>query len=140
MKKIISVLLLLGFFVSFSVLPIIGVTNNIALAACADYDNETDCEEKGCTWDTSGEEDECIGIEEVDVMGALDRITNWLFAILIAIAAMFLIIAGIQYISAQGDPEKIKAAHQKVLYSLIGVIVALLAKGLVTLMERIIGV
>jgi hypothetical protein len=70
-----------------------------------------------------------------DVMATLGNIADWIFYILIGVSVLFIVIAGIEYVTAQGDPEKIKAAGQKVLYALIGIIVAALAKGLVILVQ-----
>ena len=74
-------------------------------------------------------------IPDTDVMASLGNIADWLFYILIGVAVLFIVIAGFQYTTAQGDPEKIKLAGQKVLYALIGIIVAALAKGLVILVQ-----
>jgi len=72
----------------------------------------------------------------VDVLQALDRTTNWLFVILLIVAAIFIIIAGYFFITAQGDPENIKKARNMVLYGVIGAMVGFLAKGLVILAQR----
>lgn len=71
--------------------------------------------------------------------GVLDRITNYLFVILLMVAAIFIIIAGFQFVTAAGDPEKLNKAKISLLYALIGVLVAFSAKGLVKLIETIAG-
>lgn len=71
----------------------------------------------------------------MDVMATLTSITNWLFTILLAIAAMFIIVAGYYFITAMGDPDKVAKARNFVLYALIGVIVGIAARGLVALVE-----
>ena len=76
----------------------------------------------------------------VDVMESLDSITNWLCVILLVVAAISIIIAAYYFVTAQGDADKIKTARQFVLYALIGVAVAVLAKGLVLLVLRIVNV
>ena len=73
----------------------------------------------------------------LDVMQTLNNIVNWLFSILLIVAAIFLIIAGYHFIVAQGDPDRLKKARDMVLWSLIGVLTAFAAKGLVVLVERI---
>jgi membrane-associated HD superfamily phosphohydrolase len=73
----------------------------------------------------------------VDVMQALTDITNWLFAILLAVAVIFLIIAGFYFITAQGDSDKVSKARMMVLWSLVGVAVAILARGLVMLVRQV---
>lgn len=74
----------------------------------------------------------------LDVMATLTKITDWLFAILLVVAAIAIIIAAFQFITASGDPEKVGSARQFVLYAMIGVLVALLAKGLVALVNTIV--
>lgn len=74
----------------------------------------------------------------VDIMDVLDSIANWLFAILLIIAAIFIIIAGYFFVTAVGDPDKTKKARDFVLYALIGVLVGFVAKGLVVLVGRIV--
>ena len=79
--------------------------------------------------------DELEELPDVDLMATLENIADWLFYLLLGIAVVFIVIGGIYYTTAQGDPEKIKKAGQSILYALIGVIVASLAKGLVTLVQ-----
>ncbi|MCK4453850.1 hypothetical protein KAU51_00655 [Candidatus Parcubacteria bacterium] len=76
---------------------------------------------------------------DVEIWAALDTITTYLFGLLIIIAVIFLILAAVQYVTASGDPEKIKSAHQKVLYALIGIIVGVLARGLVIFVRGMVG-
>jgi len=75
----------------------------------------------------------------VDVMQILDRIVDWLFTILLIIAVIWLILAAYYFVTAQGDPDRISKARNMVLYALIGVLVAFAARGLVLLIERIVG-
>ena len=103
MKKILSVLVLLGFLI----LPSVGLTD----AASSD---------------------------EVDVIAALNRITNWLFTILIAFAGIMIIVAAFYFVTAAGNPEQITKARNFILYALIGVVVALSARGIVSLVQRIV--
>jgi len=75
----------------------------------------------------------------IDVMVALTRVTNWLFAILLIIAVIYIILAAYNFITAGGDPAKVQMARSNLMYALIGVAVALLARGLVALVRTIIG-
>lgn len=76
--------------------------------------------------------------DEVDVMAALNRIVDWLFAILIAVAAIAIVIAGYYFVTAAGNPEQITKARNFILYALIGVMVGLLARGMVVLVQKIV--
>lgn len=75
----------------------------------------------------------------LDVMAVLDRIINWLFTILLVIAAMCIVIAGYYFVTAAGNPETTAKARNFVLYALIGVAVAIASRGLVALVKRIVG-
>ena len=73
-----------------------------------------------------------------DVLATLDNLTNWLFSILLIIAAIAIIVAGYFFVTAAGDPDKTKTARNFVLYALIGVLVGVVAKGLVVLVRNIV--
>jgi hypothetical protein len=50
---------------------------------------------------------------------------NWLFGIFAFLAIISFIISGIQYFMATGNPETAKKAKSNMVYSIIGVLVAL---------------
>lgn len=103
MKKILSVLTLLGFLL----LPLVGLA-------------------------------ETTSSDEIDVMAALNRITNWLFTILVAVAGIAIVIAGYYFVTASGNPEQIAKARNFIYYALIGVVVALLGRGMIALVQTIV--
>ena len=76
---------------------------------------------------------------DVDIFDALENLTNWLFTLLLIIAVIFLIIAAFTFVTASGDPDKVGKARNFVLYALIGVAVAVAARGLVALVQTIMG-
>ena len=78
------------------------------------------------------------GAPTVDIMDTLDSITDWLFAILLIVAAISIIIAGYFFVTAAGDPDKTKRARDFVMYALVGVLVGFVAKGLVMLVGQIV--
>jgi len=75
---------------------------------------------------------------DLDIMDLLNTIANWLLTILLIVAAIFIIIAGFLFVTAMGDPEKVKTARNFILWALIGVLVALASKGLVLLIRSIV--
>ncbi|MCK4520867.1 hypothetical protein KAT95_03350 [Candidatus Parcubacteria bacterium] len=77
-------------------------------------------------------------LPSTELDAALENITNFLFWLLMAVAIIFLIVAGITFVTAQGDPEKVKKARDYVLYALIGVVIGVMAKGLTTFLSKII--
>jgi len=69
----------------------------------------------------------------------LTKALNWVFGIVIFIAAIMLIWAGFTYITSSGDADKMKRALNSVVYALIGIGIAVLAKGLVYMICVFVG-
>jgi len=67
----------------------------------------------------------------LDLWEILEKAINWLFGIVTAIAAIMLIWAGFTYVTSAGNAEKMKTALNSVIYALIGIAIAVLAKGLI---------
>jgi hypothetical protein len=68
-----------------------------------------------------------------DVLASVDNITNWFFAALLIVAVWFLILAAFHFVTAGGDIEKVNTARNEVMYAMIGVLIGVLAKGIVGL-------
>ena len=60
------------------------------------------------------------------VYDIIDGIMTWLLALVGIVGVIGFAIAGILYLTAAGDEERIEKAKQAMLYSIIGVIVAIL--------------
>lgn len=75
-----------------------------------------------------------------DIITIIERVANWLFAILLALALLFILIAAFQFLTSGGDPGKVGTARQALTYALIGIAVAFLAKGLVLLVKFVLGI
>lgn len=84
-------------------------------------------------------QNEIVEAPYVDVMSALDSITDALFSILLIVAAIAIILAAYFFVTAAGEADKVKKARDFVLYALVGVLIAFLAKGLVMLIAQILG-
>lgn len=75
---------------------------------------------------------------QTQLLTLIDSILNWVFTIFLIIAIILLILAGIQFITGGGDPEKISEARTKLIWSIAGIAVALIARGLPTLIQNLI--
>jgi membrane-associated HD superfamily phosphohydrolase len=64
------------------------------------------------------------------VLCAINTVVNWLFFILIAVAVVFVIIAAFKYLTAGGDPEKVKSANHTLIYVVVAIVVAIIAKAI----------
>ncbi|MCH8741411.1 hypothetical protein IH779_00735 [Patescibacteria group bacterium] len=75
-----------------------------------------------------------------DIIVIIDAIANWIFVILLAVAVIFILIAAFQFLTAGGAPERVSAARTNLLYAVVGVAVAVLAKGFIELVKTIAGI
>lgn len=69
----------------------------------------------------------------------LENIIDGLFVVLIFAAAITIVIGGYYFLTAGGDPDKVSKARQYIIYALIGVAVAFMARGLVILIEWVVS-
>lgn len=83
--------------------------------------------------------DEIEPLPKIPVKTVLERVENTLFGIFLIMAAIFLVITGYFYISAQGDPTKYDKAKKSLIYAIIGIIVAIAARGIVEFIKTMLG-
>lgn len=81
-----------------------------------------------------------LGGEAAGIEAILNRVVNWLFALLLLLASLFIIIAAYKYLTAAGDPEKAKEATKMITYAIIAIIVGFLARAIVFIVKELIGV
>ena len=61
------------------------------------------------------------------LFGILTKMLGWVYTIFFVIAAFFILFAAFTYLTAKGDPEKVKGARDQIIYAVIAIVVALLA-------------
>ncbi len=96
-----------------------------------DPDEETDCSKKAGT--------ESCNVEVCCLMDKVYTIADWIFVILLVVAGMFVIWGAFDFVLSKGDPEKITSARNKLIWALVGVIVAFISRGLVRIITQIIA-
>ncbi len=74
-------------------------------------------------------------LPDVTPFAAIAKITNIVFNLLLALAVLMFIIGGIMFITAGGSAEQTTKARSILMYGVVGLIVALLAKGVVTFLQ-----
>ena len=74
-----------------------------------------------------------------DVEGSIMNITNTMLFLLGAVAVIAIIIGGFMYATAAGDAGKVKNAKNTIMYAVIGLVVALLAWGIVSFVVKQVG-
>jgi len=74
------------------------------------------------------------------VLDTIYTITDWIFYIVFAVAIIFIIMGALTIMTAGGSPEKVTSGRNYILYAVIGVIIALAAKGIPAIARAILGV
>jgi hypothetical protein len=70
-----------------------------------------------------------------EVIGILQKITNWMFTIFLTVAAAMIIYAAFIYLTSGGG-EGVEKAHSMILYAAIAIVVATLSRSLVLLVKN----
>lgn len=63
-----------------------------------------------------------------EIVAKLCVVLDWVFAVAIVVGVVYIIVAAFQYTTSGGSEDKVRAAHQAVLYATIGIVVAIAAK------------
>jgi FtsH-binding integral membrane protein len=66
------------------------------------------------------------------------KIAKWLFNVALVVAPIMFVIGGFYYITAQGDPAKIKKAGDLITWTAIGLILIMLTNGIIQLLKDMI--
>ena len=69
----------------------------------------------------------------------VQKITNWLFTILLILAVLFIIMAAFKYLFSGGSEESVSSAHKMLIYAVVAIAVAFLAKGIVFVVQELVA-
>ncbi len=72
-------------------------------------------------------------------LDVIASVVKWTYAIFFIITVMFVLFAAFNYLTGGDDAEKIKSAHQQIMYAGIAVAIALLAVGFSLIIQRFLG-
>ncbi|MDP2856269.1 MAG: hypothetical protein Q8N90_04140 [bacterium] len=72
-----------------------------------------------------------VDINADEIPGIITNIATWFYRIVLAVAVFFALLAAFNYLT--GDPKKVQQAHHQLLYVVIGIAVALISFGVVSL-------
>jgi hypothetical protein len=73
------------------------------------------------------------------VLNVLCTVFAWAFYFLIVLAVIFIIIAAFKYLTAAGEPEKVKEAGTMLIYTAVAIGVALLARAIPLVIGSFLG-
>ena len=73
------------------------------------------------------------------LVNTVTYVTNWLFYLMIIAVVIVFVIAGAMYMMAGGDSEKTKGAKGMMIYGIVGLVIALIAKLVPSVVKLIVG-
>lgn len=74
-----------------------------------------------------------ISMVETPIAETLTNVANYVIGGLLLLAVFYVLWAAYTFITSNGEAEKLSTARSRIMYAGIGVVVALLAKGIVSL-------
>ncbi|HEY4509928.1 MAG TPA: hypothetical protein VJC15_03010 [Candidatus Paceibacterota bacterium] len=72
------------------------------------------------------------------LVGLVQALTTWFFVGFLLTAVVFVIIAAFQFLTGGGDPNSVNGAKQKLLWAAVAVVIAVLARAIPTVVQKII--
>ena len=73
------------------------------------------------------------------LIGALNRAMNIVFTVLIIGAVIITLFAAFEFLTGGGNPETLEKARGKIIWAVVAVVIALLAKGVPILLTNVSG-
>lgn len=144
MGKFFAVLLL--FAIAFSVVPgVVDAAGTAKLGEACTIDDQ--CVSEKCDIGTPGKPGTkiCVQVPTApfttlgSLLAFLDRMLNIVFAVLLIFVVIMLVWGSLEFVTSAGDEKKVSDARQKMLYAVLGLVLALVAAGIPPLVRSIIG-
>ncbi|MGC9046594.1 MAG: hypothetical protein ACP5IC_00520 [Minisyncoccia bacterium] len=71
-----------------------------------------------------------------DIQSIAMSILKWLYTLFFIVAAIFIILAAVGYLTAQGEEKKVEQAKKKLINAVIAIVIALLAMSFRAVIEN----
>ena len=81
----------------------------------------------------------CNPLQTAELTDIIDNILTILFNFALVLTPLMVVVAGIMFVTAGGSPERISTAKRILLWTAVGFMIILLARGLIAVIRTIIG-
>ncbi|MCL2280842.1 pilin [Candidatus Saccharibacteria bacterium] len=129
MKKILTIVASMIAVLGLALMPVLPAraancdsVSGTSLAACSAC-----IAEEGATW----EDGKCVRKSGGDITSIIHTVINAMLFIVGILAVIMIVFAGIRYVTSAGDKGKVDAAKNTIIYSVVGLIVSVIAFALV---------
>ncbi len=82
----------------------------------------------------------CNPLSSPDFSTVVDKLIGFIFTISVVVVPLMIIIGAFLIMTAAGDPKKVGTGKNIILYTLIGLAIVLFAKGIIVVIEQLLGV
>lgn len=82
--------------------------------------------------------DSCVINSPNQIFAILAKIVRWTYTIFFIVAVFFILLAAFNFLTAQGDSEKIKGARDQILWASVAIVVALISVGAAQIIKNFI--
>lgn len=86
----------------------------------------------------SGDE-KCKISDPKQIFTILSTVVQYTYTIFFIVAIIFIIVAAFNFLTAQGDPEKIKGARAQILWACVAIVIALISVAAAQIIKTFIG-
>lgn len=78
--------------------------------------------------------------EGTTLMDVIDRFISYALLLLVPLSIIMVLLTGFLYMTAGGSEEKVKRAHQTLIWTIVGIAIVLLAKSAQIIIQTALGV
>ena len=64
---------------------------------------------------------------DTELLNVIAGVVKWIYTIFFVVAVVFILFAAFNYLTAGGQPEKIKTAHTMLIWAIVAIAIALLS-------------
>ncbi len=69
----------------------------------------------------------------------INNIVNFLITLSVSIALIMVLYGAFQILTSGGKPDQVKTGRQTIVYALVGLVIVIIAKGLIGVVESVVG-
>ncbi|HDL74932.1 MAG TPA: hypothetical protein ENH06_00925 [bacterium] len=122
-KRILSILLIIPIFLTLSATSVLAQGNEECQTDCAPGEICIDNPLNSCSFE-----------------GLIFGIIDFIFTISLVLVPIMIVIGGFYFVTSMGDPKKFETGRKIIFYSLIGFVVILMSKGIISMLRNIFGI
>lgn len=82
----------------------------------------------------------CNPLEAAEFGVIIDNIIDFIFKIAVVLAPLMVVVGGFLFLTAGGNPQQIDRAKNLIIWTAIGFLIVLLSKGILAMINKILGV